>query len=80
VANGRKVKIWKDSWLLGQSNPKSCCLENTLFGEATVSELIDEDLKRWNVNPPDQVFSPYEAGIISQFPACCCPVSFQRTN
>jgi hypothetical protein len=43
VGNGRKVKIWKDNWLLGQSNPKSCCPENTLFGEATVSELIDED-------------------------------------
>ena len=50
VGNGSKVKIWKDNWLLGHSNPKVCSLVNILSESATMSELIDFDLMRWNLN------------------------------
>jgi len=68
VGNGNKINIWKDNWLPGHSNPKFCSPINTLSESATVSELIDFDLMRWNVNVIQQVFSPYEAGIISSMP------------
>lgn len=61
IGDGKKAKIWRDNWLPEQANFKVWSPATTLHLEATVSELIVEDTKRWKRDLIYNIFNPYEA-------------------
>lgn len=68
IGNGRRVQIWKDRWLLDQNGFRvwSPCKE--LNHEATVSELIDDELKMWNQDLVRSIFDSFEAEQLVNIP------------
>lgn len=68
IGNGRKVRIWKDNWLPIHSNFKVCSPVSVLDEDATVSTLIDDELRMWDKRLVDSIFNSFEANIISSMP------------
>lgn len=68
IGDGKSARIWKDNWLPEQSGFKVWSPITNLHLEATVSELIDEDTKRWKRDLIYNVFNPYEAKQILNIP------------
>ncbi|GLT95180.1 hypothetical protein SLE2022_128760 [Rubroshorea leprosula] len=68
IGNGRSTRVWEDPWLPGSScfnvvtpRPNGCEVE-------WVSELIDDVTHSWRRELVDQLFSEYEAQILSNHP------------
>lgn len=68
VGNGSQIRIWKDRWLPNPSTYRVCPPTSVLHSDATVRELIDADLKWWNVSLLERIFSKAEALLIQTIP------------
>lgn len=68
VGNGSQIQIWKDRWLPNPSTFRVCFPNTVLNSDATVRELIDEDLKWWNVDLLERIFSKEKALLIQTIP------------
>ncbi|XP_058776904.1 uncharacterized protein LOC131651249 [Vicia villosa] len=75
IGTGTKVRIWKDRWIPGISGFKPRRTTNLLEPNATVSELIDQDLSCWNYEVVNNCFDPTEANHILSI-----PLSFRRPS
>jgi hypothetical protein len=58
VGNGGKTWIWKDKWLPNPSTFRVISSLRLLDPDATVSKLIDEDSKWWNIPLLENIFFP----------------------
>jgi hypothetical protein len=68
IGKGATVRIWKDRWV---SNPPTFCIlspSTVLSSNATVKELFEPDLKKWNVPLLEQFFSKKEVQLIQSIP------------
>jgi hypothetical protein len=68
VANGEKVRIWKDKWLLTPTSYMVYSPPSILDPNATVSQLVDGDTKWWNNALLERVFSREEIAFIQSVP------------
>lgn len=56
VGDGRRINIWHDRWLHSPTTYAVQTLVRVLEGNATVSVLIDETTKWWNIPLVEEVF------------------------
>jgi hypothetical protein len=68
IRNRSSMKIWKDQWLPNLNTYCVCSPITVLNEEAKVKELIDEDLKGWNVQLLQRIFSNEEAQLCQTLP------------
>lgn len=71
VGNGSTTRIWKDRWLPTSNTCRVSSPIAVLNSDATVRELIDEDLKWWNVPFLETIFTKEEAQLIQTIPLSC---------
>jgi hypothetical protein len=70
VGDGNSIHVWDDRWIprptsfLVQSPP------NQIAGNSLVSNLIDRDLRSWNVGLIHSIFTEDEAQLIINIPLC----------
>jgi hypothetical protein len=50
VGNGRSIKIWGEKWLPTPSTYYVQSIPRNMNENCTVAELIDHDLRKWNVD------------------------------
>jgi hypothetical protein len=68
VGNGARIRIWKDKWL---PRPTTYMIHSSPIGlhpEATVSALINEDTRWWDLTALNYMFSKEEVSIIQSIP------------
>lgn len=68
IGDGKRVKIWRDKWI---PLPTSYSIQSprlALLEDASVSELIDQDSKRWNGQLIMSIFTKDEAEVILKIP------------
>ena len=68
VGNGAHIKIWKDAWVLTNSNAMVLSPFHVLDEDAMVEQLIDPVRMCWKEGLIDQIFMPNEARAIKQIP------------
>ena len=68
IGNGQSVRIWGDRWLPTPTTFKVQSPPQILDPAATVSTLIDGELKWWNKALVEQIFSAEESAIIQSIP------------
>lgn len=61
VRNRKEVKVWKDNWMLANSESKVMSPITTLSLGASVCELNDSDTKQWRRDLIRMSFSQEEA-------------------
>jgi hypothetical protein len=71
VGNGSNIRIWKDKWLPDPGRPRILSSPLILNPDATVSELVDDNSKWWNIHLLNLIFSPEEVMQISSIPPSC---------
>jgi hypothetical protein len=72
VGNGQSIRIWEDKWL---PTPTTFAVQSSpqiLPANAKVADLIDSDLKDWNVGLIKAVFVEEEAKVIINIPLSPC--------
>ncbi|XP_021834215.1 uncharacterized protein LOC110774005 [Prunus avium] len=71
IGNGLKVKIWSDNWLHHNSilRPKPIITDSGSI-PTFVNELIDRDLRDWNLAGISNVIEPSVAKLIRAIPLC----------
>jgi hypothetical protein len=67
--NGKSISIWQDRWIL-MPFTYSSVTKQVLDHDATISALIDNDTKWWNIPLLQQVFSLEEEMTIYQILVC----------
>ncbi|XP_042969022.1 uncharacterized protein LOC122301695 [Carya illinoinensis] len=72
VGDGTQIKVWKDKWLPSPSTFKVQSPVRILNAEATVAELINPDIRKWNLNLIHAIFSKPEAKVISKMTISQC--------
>jgi hypothetical protein len=70
VGDVMSIKLWKDCWIPLPSTFKVQSPERILNSDATVSVLIDKDLRWWNVSLIHEIFLQDEAALICSIPIC----------
>jgi hypothetical protein len=68
VGNGARIRIWKDKWL---PRPTTYMIHSSPIGlhpETTVSALIKEDTRWWDLTALNYMFSKEEVSIIQSIP------------
>ena len=68
IGNGEKVCIWKDKWLPRPSTFMVQSPPRLLDLSAKVCELIDKDMKRWNLALLANIFEKKDALLIHSLP------------
>lgn len=68
IGNGQTTRIWKDRWVGDGSLIKSRLAHNILEDDACVADLIDLDLRHWNIPLVNQIFAPDDAKKIFSTP------------
>jgi hypothetical protein len=68
IGNRAIVRIWKDRWVSNPSTFHIFSPPTVLNSNATVKELFEPDLKRWNVPLLEQFFSKEEVQLIQSIP------------
>lgn len=64
VGDGNSIQIWKDLWLLDQSNPKVLTTPFPYLEEANVSSLMNMHGTYWDVDIIQDIFEPRDANLI----------------
>jgi hypothetical protein len=70
VGDGMSIKIWKDCWIPSPSTFKVQSPMRIVHEDATVSVLIDRDLRWWNIPLVHEIFLKDEAELICGIPVC----------
>ena len=68
VGNERLIHIWEDKWLLTPTTYKVISPPQPFDDFPMVSDLIDEDSKRWKVDTLKSLFLPFEVETILNIP------------
>jgi hypothetical protein len=68
IGNGRKVRIWKDNWVPPHLHATVFSPVRGIQEEATVNELIIDDIRMWDRRLLNQIFLPMEAQAIANIP------------
>jgi len=68
VGDGKSIQVWGDRWLPRPTSYTIQSIPNTISTSAKVADLIDEELKGWNLSLGNEVFDEDEAKAISQIP------------
>jgi hypothetical protein len=68
VGDGKSIQVWGDRWLPRPTSYAIQSIPNTISTNAKVADLIDEELKGWNLSLVNEVFDEDEAKAISQIP------------
>lgn len=71
VRNRKEVKVWKDNWMLANSESKVMSPITTLSLGASVCELNDSDTKQWRRDLIRMSFSQEEAQQIISIRSQC---------
>uniref|UniRef100_A0A2N9HR00 RRM domain-containing protein n=1 Tax=Fagus sylvatica TaxID=28930 RepID=A0A2N9HR00_FAGSY len=68
VGDGRKIKIWKNRWLLEDNHRSIITHGPQLLQECTVDQLILQQKMEWDTTLIDKLFLPYDAEAIKSIP------------
>jgi hypothetical protein len=68
VGNGKSIRIWKDRWFKSPTTYKIISPPKILDPNSTVSALIEENTKWWNLGLLHQLFSSDEVKSIQALP------------
>jgi hypothetical protein len=70
VGDGQSIKVWGGKWLPTPSSFSIQSPATNLHTDATMSDLIDRDLRGWNHALIQKSFLAEEAKVIIGIPLC----------
>jgi ribonuclease HI len=68
VGDGRRIKIWKNRWLLEDNHRTIITHGPQLLQDCTVDQLIIKPKMEWDTTLIDKLFLPYDAEAIKSIP------------
>jgi hypothetical protein len=68
VGDGKSIQVWGDRWLPNQTSYAVQSIQNIISPNAKVADLIDGELKGWNLSLIKEIFDEDEAKAICQIP------------
>lgn len=64
IGNGESIGVWMDARLPPREHPRILSLTVECFKEARVIDLIDSELRQWDLNLLHSLFNPNEVEMI----------------
>lgn len=71
VGSGESIGVWMHAWLPPRDHPRFLSPTVEGFEEIRVIDLIDLEVRQWDLNLFNGLFYPNEAELIRSIPVSC---------